>query len=213
MTQNQEKIVQILSDFVTYFNTRNISYVLVGGLAVNFWGRVRSTMDADFIIDDKKLNYNDFVNYLQSKGYEITIEDLKRGFHEKSNVTIWSGIFRIDFKGIYNNFAKKTIESAKTLNVLDMSIKVDSPEFLIISKIIYGSEQDFEDAASIYLRLSKKKALNLNEIYKLSSKLDISDRLDLLLVLTTEEISEEKLEQIIVNLKPFDFTKLDEFDY
>jgi len=211
MTQNQEKIVQILSDFVTYLNTNNIPYVLVGGLAVNFWGRVRSTMDADFIIDDKKLNYNDFVNYLHSKGYEITIDAIKRGFTEKSNVTIWSDIFRIDFKGIYNNFAKKTIDSAKTLKVLNMSIKVDSPEFLIISKIIYGSEQDFEDAASIYLRLSQKKLLDLKEINNLSSKLDISDRLDLLLVLTAEEISEEKLEQIIENLKPFDFTKLDDF--
>ena len=211
MSQNKGKMVQILSDFVTYFNTKNIPYVLVGGLAVNFWGRVRSTMGADFIIDDKKLNSNDFVNYLNTKGYEITIDDIKRGFHEKSNVTIWSDIFRIDFKGIYNNFAKKSIDSAKTLNVLNMLIRVDSPEFLIISKIIYGSEQDFEDAASIYLRLSQKKLLDLKEINNLSSKLDISDRLDLLLVLTAEEISEEKLEQIIENLKPFDFTKLDDF--
>jgi len=211
VVKNQEKIKKILSDFITYLNTKNIPYVLVGGLAVNFWGRVRSTMDADFIIDDKKLNYNDFVNYLQSKGYEITIEDIKRGFQGRSNITIWSDIFRIDFKGIYNNFAKKTIDSAKTLNVLNLSIKVDSPEFLIISKIIYGSEQDFEDAASIYLRLNAKKQLNLKKVNELASKLDISDRLDLLQVLTTEDISEEKLEQIIDNLKPFNFRRLDEF--
>ena len=211
MSQNKGKMVQILSDFVTYFNTRNIPYALVGGLAVNFWGRVRSTMDADFIIDDKKLNYNDFVSYLHTKGYEITVDDIKRGFHEKSNVTIWSDIFRIDFKGIYNKFAKESIDSAKTLQVLNMSIRVDSPEFLIISKMIYGSEQDFEDAASIYLRLSKRKLLDLEEINKICSKLDISDRLDLLQVLTTKEISEEKLEQIIDKLEPFDFSKLDDF--
>ena len=97
------------------------------------------------------------------------------------------------------------------MNVLNLSIKVDSPEFLIISKIIYGSEQDFEDAASIYLRLNTKKQLNLKKINELASKLDISDRLDLLQVLTTEDISEEKLEQIIDNLKPFNFRLLDEF--
>ncbi|MHA2245327.1 MAG: hypothetical protein ACXADY_10210 [Candidatus Hodarchaeales archaeon] len=211
MTQNQEKIKKTLGDFVNYFNNKKIPYVLVGGLAVNFWGRIRSTMDADFIIDDKKLNYNDFISYLQNKGYAITLDDVKRGFLEKSNITIWSNFFRIDFKGIYNNFAKQTIESAITLDILDMQIKVDSPEFLIISKIIYGSEQDFEDAASIYLRLKEKKRLQFDKLDELASKLDISDRLEFLETLANEEISEDKLEQIIENLKPFDFSKLEKF--
>ncbi len=97
------------------------------------------------------------------------------------------------------------------MRVLDLQIKVDSPELLIISKIIYGSEQDFEDAASIYLRLSKKNELNLKIIKKLASQLDVSDRLDLLEVLAAEEISEEKLERIVDNLRPFDFSKLNEW--
>ena len=162
MALKDNKIKSSIIDFVNYFNVNEIPYVLIGGLAVNIWGRIRSTLDVDFIFDQNKTDLDDFYDYLVSKGYILDINDLDLGIKERINITIWSGTFRIDIKGIYNNFAKKSIEMAHKVTLFGVDINVDSPELLIVSKICYGSEQDFEDAASIYLRLMNQKKLKIN---------------------------------------------------
>lgn len=211
MAFSDNEIVKLVKDFSIYFNEKKISYVLIGGLAVNLWGRIRTTMDADFIIDQHKLNIDDFVEYLSDKGYEISSEEFLIGFKERTNITIWSGFFRIDLKGIYNSFAKKTMEMAVSIPLFDIEIKIDSPELLIVSKICYGSEQDFEDAASIYLRLLEQNKLKISYIENYCNKLQIQDRYQLLITLTKGTITESSLEHLIDNLKVFDERFFDRF--
>jgi hypothetical protein len=67
MALKDSKIQSVIIDFVQYFNNNEIPYVLIGGLAVNIWGRIRTTMDADFIINHSKLNLEDFIDYLQKR--------------------------------------------------------------------------------------------------------------------------------------------------
>ncbi|KKL21222.1 hypothetical protein LCGC14_2447600 [marine sediment metagenome] len=76
MALKDNKIKSIIVDFVNYFNNNSIPYVLIGGLAVNIWGRIRTTMDADFIIDQSKLDIEEFLAYLQERKYEITSQDI-----------------------------------------------------------------------------------------------------------------------------------------
>lgn len=155
MAFSDNEIVKLIKDFSKYFNEKKIPFVLIEGLAVNLWGRIRTTTDADFIIDQNELDITDFVHYLDNKGYQISSDEFLLGFEEKTNITILSGLFRIDLKGIYNNFARKSIEMAVSIPLFDLEIKIDSPELLIVSKLCYGSEQDFEDAASIFIRLDE----------------------------------------------------------
>ena len=211
MAFSDNEIVKLVTNFSIYFNENKIPYVLIGGLAVNLWGRIRTTLDADFIIDQNKLDIDEFVKYLLNKGYQISSEEFLLGFKEKTNITIWSGLFRIDMKGIYNNFAKKTIEMAVTIPLFDLEIKVNSPELLIVSKLCYGSEQDFEDAASIYLRLFEQNKLKITYIENYCKKLQIQDRLRLLITLTKENITESSLEQLIDNLEALDDNIFDRF--
>lgn len=211
MALNDNTIKRIVVDFVNYFDRNNVSYVLVGGLAVNIWGRIRTTMDADFIFNQSEIDLEDFVTYLQQKKYEIKIDDLKFGLNERTNITIWSGIFRVDLKGIYNTFAKKSIVMGHKIKLFDLKVNVDSPELLILSKLCYGSEQDFEDAASIFLRLKEQKRLKEEYLHDMSESLDIGDRLDLLKSLIKENITIKELEEEIDNLEPFNFDLLNKF--
>ncbi|OLS22080.1 MAG: hypothetical protein HeimC3_32680 [Candidatus Heimdallarchaeota archaeon LC_3] len=209
MALKDNKIKSIIVDFVNYFNNNSIPYVLIGGLAVNIWGRIRTTMDADFIIDQSKLDIEEFLAYLQERKYEITSQDMINGLNERINITIWSGIFRVDLKGIYNSFAKKSIEMAHKIKLFNVEVKVDSPELLIISKLCYGSEQDFEDAASIFLRLKNQNRLNLDFLKDLIEVLNINDRLNLLESLINKNITVEHLENEIDDLRTFNFDLLD----
>ena len=211
MALKDNKIKSIIIDFVKYFNDNDIPYVLIGGLAVNIWGRIRTTMDADFIINHSRLNLEHFIDYLQKKKYEISFQEMKTGINEKTNITIWSGIFRVDLKGLYDSFAKKSIEMAHNINLFDLEVKVDSPELLIISKLCYGSEQDFKDAASVYLRLKDQKRFKEELLEKTSESLNIGDRLSLLRALIDKNITVEELEDKIDVLQPFNFDLLHRF--
>lgn len=100
---------------------------------------------------------------------------------------------------------------AVSIPLFDIEIKIDSPELLIISKICYGSEQDFEDAVSIYLRLLDQNKLKISYIENYCNKLQIQDRYQLLKTLTKGTITESSLEHLIDNLKVFDERFFDRF--
>ena len=207
MALKENKIKNSIIDFVNYFNSNDIPYVLIGGLAVNIWGRIRSTLDVDFIFDHNKTDLGNLFDYLITKGYNLNINDIELGIKERINIIIWSGTFRIDIKGIYNNFAKKSVEMAHKVKLFNQDINVDCPELLIVSKICYGSEQDFEDAASIYLRLKNQNKLKIDILEQFVNDLEIEDRIFLLKKLLKIQLNESELEEAIDNLKPFDFNK------
>ena len=195
-----------MKDMVDFFESHQVPYVIVGGIAVNLWGRTRSTVDVDLIIDQHQLDTKQFHGYLISKNYVITLNDIEDGFKTESNISIWSGIYRVDLKGIYNEFARITIDQATRLKITeDFIVNADRPELLIISKLGYGSEQDFEDAAAIYTKLELEKKLDHTFLLKTAENFGVLDRLPILKKITTGTITGEELEELLDTLEPVDF--------
>jgi hypothetical protein len=56
--------------FFKHLNEQKVSYILVGGIAVNYHGFSRATGDIDVWIDDSKANRENFVNALKNYGIE-----------------------------------------------------------------------------------------------------------------------------------------------
>ncbi len=95
-----ENLIKIIS---IYWNTRKIPYVIVGGIAALFWGCPRTTQDVDVIIDHRRLDLDDFVNYLKNNDVHSSKEDLQFAFenNEHSNINFYKDtLFRLDIKGI-----------------------------------------------------------------------------------------------------------------
>ena len=67
----QQPIRESLSIFCNYFRLNNIPYVIVGGVAVLFFGRARMTTDVDILIDHTKLNKDHFINEMVNKGWSL----------------------------------------------------------------------------------------------------------------------------------------------
>jgi len=53
------------------FQSHNIKYVLVGGLAVNLLGSLRSTADMDILVEMSSDNLRRIVDILLKLGYEV----------------------------------------------------------------------------------------------------------------------------------------------
>ena len=61
----------IYEDILREFQKRKVRYVLVGGIAVNLLGSLRSTADMDILVEMTDVNLAKVVSILKKKGYRV----------------------------------------------------------------------------------------------------------------------------------------------
>jgi hypothetical protein len=145
---------EILKLVCTFLNEEGVVYVVVGGLAVLFYGIPRTTMDIDIIIAMDMPKVKRFVEILKENDFFADEEDIKVAFEEESHATIEdkTSMIRLDIKGIYNENDQITLKRRRKVRLADFEFYVASPEDIIANKLLFGSEQDVKDAEGIYAR-------------------------------------------------------------
>lgn len=172
-----DPISESLKRLVKYFNSKQIPYVIVGGVSVLVLGRARITMDIDIILDHTKLNRKDFVNFLQKNNFDASLNDLE-GLDEKSHCTFFykEGMFRIVVKGVYSNLEQESIDMAIEGIYNNIKLKIDNPVNIVLFKLKFGSEQDYEDALAVFIR--NKERIDIEFLKEKSKRMNISKQLD-----------------------------------
>src|SRR3989338_10385122 len=61
----------IYEEVLKEFQKQKVKYVLVGGIAVNLLGSMRSTADLDILVEMSNENLKKVVTILKSKGYRV----------------------------------------------------------------------------------------------------------------------------------------------
>ena len=136
-----------------YLDERGIDYAIVGGLAVIAMGRFRTTGDAEFIIQMDVDDALDFAAHLRRNGFSIGERDITSAFREKSHATAIEkeSLLRLDIKGVYDEMARDTLRTRRPVELKGVKVYVAAPESIIAAKLLYGSEQDLDDAAAVYI--------------------------------------------------------------
>ncbi len=169
---------EILKDVCSYLNSKGIDYVLIGGIAVIAYGNPRTTVDIDIIIQLEKEDIKEFAEFLKSEGFFSDPHDLKKALHEKSHFTaeMKDTLFRIDLKGVYSKNDRRTMNNRKKIEFEGIPMFIASPEDTIAHKLLYGSEQDINDAEGIYIRQLKR--LNISYLKKICKEMNVEEDLD-----------------------------------
>ncbi len=185
-------IQNIMRNLTNYLEEKNIDYAIVGGIAILFYGLVRSTQYLDIIVDQKMLDISDFVSFLTNNGFHISEEDLQIALNEKSHSTIFYKdlLFRVDLKGIYSNTEQETVKTAQKKKFAEFEFRLCSPESLIVHKLVYGSERDLEDALAIFIRLKEK--FDFSELERFAIMLNMEKQLEELINISEKSILEQK---------------------
>ncbi|MHA1484938.1 MAG: hypothetical protein ACTSPR_06435 [Candidatus Thorarchaeota archaeon] len=78
----------------------DIDYAIVGGVAVMYHGVPRTTVDIDFIVQINNEEIIAFVDFLNSKGFEASADDLCIALGENSHCTVFYGnsLLRLDIQ-------------------------------------------------------------------------------------------------------------------
>lgn len=131
-------------------------YMLVGALAVNYYGKIRLTHDIDIVIEINSFKKGLFVKEFQDEFY-VSSEAISEAIRRKSSYNLIhnkSGL-KIDFwlvkRDEYSQFRFKRRRETRIYN---LRVNIISPEDLIITKLAWwqksGSEKHFEDALGVY---------------------------------------------------------------
>lgn len=119
-----------LPKIVTAFDAQNLSYALIGGLAMALRGVQRSTLDADFILLSENLKHCDTV--LKKMGYQCEFQSENVSHYFSKDLSLG----RIDFLHAFRPASLGMLKRAERMPLMpDCSIPVVLTEDLIGLKI------------------------------------------------------------------------------
>ena len=151
----------VFKKVINLLNKNNIPYMLTGGLAVTVWGRARSTLDIDIVLDIKRNNIKKLTSAFQKENFYIDEEAVEMALNKKFS---FNAIDRetnttIDCYLVGNNeYEAKRFQRKIIKNIIGIKVNIVSPEDLILIKLLWhkdsGSTRHLEDAESI-LKITK----------------------------------------------------------
>lgn len=173
--------LDLLKDVCSRLNQANISYMLTGSCAANFYAVPRMTRDIDIIIAIQESELNILLNLFQKDFYieKSAIQEALQ-HHGMFNIIHHESVFKIDFIILKNEVYRETEFQRKSSIIFDeIPIWIVSPEDLIISKLFWAqdsmSTMQLNDVKNLirsiknldysYMELWIKK-LELNSIYE-----------------------------------------------
>ena len=128
-------------------------YCLIGAMAVNAWGRVRTTQDIDLLILAQEPTQADLIETLLAHGFQ------RDDTWSEQNPFAKDGVLRLihpSYPGIpldllfaRDPHAQATLSRRQSLTLLGISLWMCSPEDLILLKLKASRPHDFEDALGI----------------------------------------------------------------
>ncbi len=118
-------------EYLVKKKAEKVELLLIGGLAMSFYELPRFTVDIDAEIQCSDECYLDIMDYLKKEGIASNISD---------NIDGWG---MIPLPGGYRDRAKKVYESDY------LKLKVLDPVDFVFSKILRGTEEDFDDVIEV----------------------------------------------------------------
>ena len=138
---------QDMKDLLALFNNRGVSYVLVGGFAVNYYGYIRTTQDMDILVFPSKENAEKVMSALFDFGFgkagiqKELFEEPGNAVHlgvEPNRIDLLTHLIGISNQQIFSNF--------KTIKMADIQINIIAYDDLIQAKKASKRLRDQEDA-------------------------------------------------------------------
>ncbi len=182
MTAEENGFESFIKDFTDAFNESDIKYVLIGGIAVNYYGRPRSTLDADIIIEKNEGKIEILEQKLKNNNFLVSDNEIIDSVNEGKLCSIfWDKdiLLRVDIKIPTRLLEEEALLNRKKISIFDREIFIQIPEEIIIAKLLYASDQDYDDAYSMILRL--KNQLDYKMLDKLSKREGVQEKLKKLL--------------------------------
>jgi len=137
---------EVLKIVVTRLKSANISYMITGSIAVNFYATPRMTRDIDIVIEVNKDDAWKLSSLFSDDFYvdeDSIIDALKT--HQMFNMIHKEGIVKVDFIIRKDTEYRKTeFERRRQFVFEGIEIDITAPEDLVLSKLYWAKESKSE---------------------------------------------------------------------
>ncbi|MCL4457123.1 MAG: nucleotidyl transferase AbiEii/AbiGii toxin family protein [Nitrospirae bacterium] len=150
-------------------------YALIGGLALSAWVRPRTTRDVDLVvIISKKINWDDLISLIQTRlQKKVSVHKATPRMTIQEKFSFMSGHIQVDIIGTGGfDLATEAIKNGVVAAVFGKNIKVATPEYLILLKLLPLSGQDIIDIKGLAKKADMHKVAKLAEKHFLLPKLE-----------------------------------------
>lgn len=163
----------VLVDLVGALEAANVDYVLVGGMAVLAWGDPRTTRDIDVIADLDGEEIPRLGESLTNRGFTFDREGARKAIRQGSHFTVFheDSFYHADLVPSHEPSHRWTLEGRERVELEGETCWIASPEDTVANKLVFGSEQDIQDAAGILARVGDD--LDIGRLESLCRKLGV----------------------------------------
>jgi hypothetical protein len=173
-------IVESFRKAITFFEELQregliIDYALIGGLALSAWVKPRTTKDVDLVVAvSRQITWKDLASSIETrlqKKVFLQMGSKRTTIQEK--LSFMMGLIEVDAISTKDfKLALEAIENAVTAEIFDKRVKVVTPEYLILLKLIPLSPQDKIDIRALMKKADIKILKMLAEKHSLLHKFD-----------------------------------------
>jgi predicted nucleotidyltransferase len=133
-----------------------VPFAVSGGVAQNYWGIVRTTLDLDLLITLPALRIPVLVERLSREGARVELAEALRTLREEH-------VLRARMEGVplelfvpYLPFHASVLARAVRIEIEGRSYPVSTAEDLVVLKALFHREKDWSDIAGIVARQGAK---------------------------------------------------------
>jgi hypothetical protein len=152
ITDIGDDINTALERITEVFHRRSIRYALIGGIATNIRGRVRLTIDVDFLLDVPQIALPGLLEELLENGFELDPLVVIKEYVQQSMTAIRFGSTTIDWlKPVLPIYTRTLNEASMTPWSDTHQVRTAIAEGLILTKMLAFRPQDQTDIETLLI--------------------------------------------------------------
>jgi hypothetical protein len=170
MPAKRRSFVAVVKATERSLRAARVDHVFVGALAVAAFGVPRTTTDVDVIVDYREEDAPRLADSFHRQRFQISAEDLRDARAEGAHCTVHDTLsaFHVDLSPAVRPRMKDAIRHSVRVRWRGSTLPIADPEHTIVMKLVYGSDQDIEDALGIYVR--QRKRLRIRRMREFASR-------------------------------------------
>lgn len=158
MPAKRRSFVAVVKAAERSLRAARVEHVFVGALAVAAFGVPRTTTDVDVIVDYREEDAPRLAESFRRQRFQVSGEDLRDARAEGAHCTVHDTLseFRVDIAPAARPGKKDAIRHSVRVRWRGSILPIADPEHTIVMKLVYGSDQDLEDALGIFVRQGRR---------------------------------------------------------
>lgn len=164
----------ITKRMIRVLKAAKVPYMIVGGLAANYYGCPRATYDLDLVVELKEAEAKRLVHLASRAGFRTHEQEVLILTKAGNRFVMESPEkYRVDFWLAKTELDREMFNRRKRAKVFGVQVWISTPEDLILQKLRSARPRDLDDVQAMLIRHSGK--LDMNYLEQKAAELDLTE--------------------------------------